>query len=147
MELKLALKVSNVDNVATVFANGVKDGDEIEIRDKKGNNDVVKVIGDIPYGHKIATRDIHVGEDINKYGEEIGIATHEIMATMKPAPAETLRLRTATRKPLGAPSFAGSSEKEYCVFAIQIGRLPKPSSSSCFSCFAALPMRSTPSAR
>lgn len=78
MELKLALKVSDLDNVATVFANGVNDGDEIEIRDKKGNSDVVTVIGDIPYGHKIATRDIHVGEDINKYGEEIGIATHEI---------------------------------------------------------------------
>lgn len=79
MEMKLALKVSDLDNVATVFANGVMDGDEIEIRDKKGNSDVVTVIGDIPYGHKIATRDIHVGEDINKYGEEIGIATHEIV--------------------------------------------------------------------
>ncbi|NCB52229.1 MAG: D-galactarate dehydratase [Clostridia bacterium] len=79
MELKLALKVSDLDNVATVFANGVKNGDEIEIRDKKGNSDIVTVRGDVPYGHKIATRDIHVGEDIIKYGEEIGIATHEIM--------------------------------------------------------------------
>lgn len=78
MELKLALKVSDLDNVATVFANGVKDGDEIEIRDKKGNSNGVSVCGDVPYGHKIATRDIHVGEDIVKYGEEIGIATHEI---------------------------------------------------------------------
>lgn len=78
MELKLALKVSDLDNVATVFANGVIDGDEVEIRDKKGNSDVVTVHGDVPYGHKIATRDIHVGEDIVKYGEEIGIATHEI---------------------------------------------------------------------
>jgi len=78
MELKLALKVSDLDNVATVFANGVIDGDEIEIRDKKGNSDVMTVHGDVPYGHKIAARDIHVGEDIMKYGEEIGIATHEI---------------------------------------------------------------------
>ena len=78
MELKLALKVNDLDNVATLFANAVRDGDEVEIRDKKGGRDHVKVRGDVPYGHKIATRDIHVGEDIVKYGEEIGIATHEI---------------------------------------------------------------------
>ena len=39
------------------------------------------------------------------------------------APAETLTLRTVTVKPFGAPSFAGSSEKEYCVLAMQMGIL------------------------
>lgn len=36
------------------------------------------MIGDVPYGHKIAVRDIKKGELINKYGEEIGIATKDI---------------------------------------------------------------------
>ena len=78
-ELKIALKVNDLDNVATIFANGIKDGMEVEIRDKRGNKELVKVIGDVPYGHKIAVKDIHVKEQITKYGgEEIGIATHEI---------------------------------------------------------------------
>ena len=71
MEIKLALKVNDKDNVATIFANGITDGTEVEIRDKKGNAETVTVIGDVPYGHKIAVRDI-------KYGEEIGIATKDI---------------------------------------------------------------------
>lgn len=75
MQLKLALKVSDIDNVATIFANDVKDGDEIEIRDKKGNSEIVKTIGDVPYGHKIAVEDIPEKVSIKKYGEEIGIAT------------------------------------------------------------------------
>ena len=78
MEIKLALKVNDKDNVATIFANGITDGTEVEIRDKKGNAETVTVIGDVPYGHKIAVQDIKKGELINKYGEEIGIATKDI---------------------------------------------------------------------
>ena len=37
---------------------------------------------------------------------------------------------TVTSKSFGAPSFVISSEKEYCVFAIQTGSLPYPNSSS-----------------
>ena len=73
MEIKLALKVNDKDNVATIFANGITDGTEVEIRDKKGNAETVTV-----NGHKIAVRDIKKGELINKYGEEIGIATKDI---------------------------------------------------------------------
>ena len=78
MELKLALKVNDKDNVATIFANGITNGTEVEVRDKKGNSEIVKVIGDVPYGHKIAVRDITKGELIFKYGEEIGIATKDV---------------------------------------------------------------------
>lgn len=78
MELKIALKVDDKDNVATVFANGIEDGTEVEIRDKKGNISPVNVIGDIPYGHKIAVRDIQKGEAIIKYGESIGGASADI---------------------------------------------------------------------
>ena len=33
----------------------------------------------MPYGHKIAVKDIKKGELIMKYGEEIGIATKDIV--------------------------------------------------------------------
>ena len=78
MELKLALKVDELDNVATIFANGITDGTEVEVRDKKGNSEIITVHGDVPYGHKIALRDIAPGEHIMKYGECIGAASHPI---------------------------------------------------------------------
>jgi altronate dehydratase small subunit len=77
-ELKIALKVNDRDNVATIFANGIVDGTEVEVRDKRGGKEVIKVIGDVPYGHKIALCDIKKGEQITKYGEEIGVASHDI---------------------------------------------------------------------
>ena len=77
-DMKIALKVHDKDNVATVFANGVLDGAEVELRDKKGYRERLTVLGNIPYGHKIATRDIALREPIVKYGEEIGIATRSI---------------------------------------------------------------------
>ena len=78
MALNLALKVNDKDNVATIFANGITDGIQVEVRDKRGNSQVLTVHGDVPYGHKIALTQIHVGEQITKYGEEIGVATKEI---------------------------------------------------------------------
>lgn len=78
MELKLALKVDDLDNVATIFANGITDGTQVEVRDKKGNSEIITVHGDVPYGHKIALRDIVPGERIMKYGECIGAASHPI---------------------------------------------------------------------
>ena len=79
MSVNIALKVTDLDNVATIFANGITDGTEVEVRDKKGNAETVKVIGDVTYGHKIAVKDIKKGELIMKYGEEIGIATKDIV--------------------------------------------------------------------
>ena len=78
MELKLALKVDDLDNVATIFANGIVDGMEVEVLDKKGASETITVHGDVPYGHKIALRDIAKGEPIMKYGESIGAASHDI---------------------------------------------------------------------
>ena len=79
-EIKLALRVDDKDNVATVFANGVTDGTLVEIRDKRGDMTPVHVIGDVPYGHKIAVRPIKNGEPIMKYGESIGAACADIKA-------------------------------------------------------------------
>lgn len=77
-EGKIALKVHDGDNVATIFANGVFSGGQVELRDKKGNTEALRVLGDVPYGHKIATQDIPLGQSVRKYGEEIGIATRNI---------------------------------------------------------------------
>lgn len=75
---KIALRVNDLDNVATIFSNDVRDGDLVEVRDKHGNLRTLTVIGDVPYGHKIAVEPIRFHQQITKYGEEIGIATREI---------------------------------------------------------------------
>lgn len=78
MKIPLALKVNDLDNVATVFANELTAGTEVELLDKKGQRSKMTILNDTPYGHKIALRDITPGEDIIKYGESIGAATHDI---------------------------------------------------------------------
>ena len=53
MEKNIALKVNDKDNVATIFANGIVNGNVGEVRDKKGNAHELTVIGDVQYGNKI----------------------------------------------------------------------------------------------
>ncbi len=76
--MKLALKCDHLDNVATIFANDVRDQDAVEVRDKMGESEVLTVIGDVPYGHKIALTDLNPGDKIMKYGECIGAANAPI---------------------------------------------------------------------
>ena len=45
--------------------------------------------------------------------------------------------RIGTVKPLGRPLSVASWLSEYCVFAMQTGRCPKPSSSYSLSAFVA----------
>ena len=71
---QIALQAASSDNVATIFADGIVDGSEVVVLDVTGARQHVTVIGDIPYGHKLALCDIATGE----YGEEIGVATHDI---------------------------------------------------------------------
>lgn len=74
----LALKVKDLDNVATVFAQGITPQTMIEVRDKQGNIGSVRALDAIPYGHKIALCEIPSGEEIVKYGEVIGVAVKDI---------------------------------------------------------------------
>lgn len=76
--MELALKVDDRDNVATVFADHVRAGDAVAVRDKRGAVESVEVRADIPYGHKVAVRDIPKGDRIIKYGESIGAASADI---------------------------------------------------------------------
>ena len=78
MEQAIALKVNDLDNVATIFAQGVTDGQTVTLKDKAGNAQPLTVIGDVPYGHKVAVDDIPAGGSIRKYGEQIGVASRAI---------------------------------------------------------------------
>lgn len=69
-----AIKLHDSDNVASVF-DFVEAGSTVLVVDKKGNSYELQVTNDIPYGHKIAIEEIAVGEQVTKYGEEIGLAT------------------------------------------------------------------------
>ena len=77
-KVPLALKVNDLDNVATLFSNEGKAGCTVEIRDKKGAGFELVLVNDIPYGHKIALGKIVPGTDIIKYGESLGVATKDI---------------------------------------------------------------------
>ena len=61
---------------------------------------------------------------IEKTKEPGIVITSPVRTTIKPAPAAMRQLRIVILKPLGRPKSAGSSEKEYWVLAMQIGRLP-----------------------
>jgi altronate dehydratase len=78
MELKFGLLVHADDNVATLFGNDIGVGDEVTIHDKFGKSDHINTNAVIPYGHKIAVRDIAAGLPIMKYGEKIGLASAPI---------------------------------------------------------------------
>lgn len=76
----IAIQASAIDNVATIFADGIVDGTEVVVLDSSGVRTPIVVIGDVPYGHKLALRAIAAGEQITKYGEEIGVASKDIRA-------------------------------------------------------------------
>lgn len=72
-----AIQNHPLDNVATLF-DTAKAETLVTVLDKKGGSSEVKVLNDIPFGHKIALSPIKKGEQVTKYGEEIGIATRDI---------------------------------------------------------------------
>ena len=68
-----ALVLTPEDNVATAVCS-LGNSDKISI----GDVDVVTLLQDIPFGHKIALLDIAPGDKIIKYGEVMGQATVSI---------------------------------------------------------------------
>ena len=60
-----------------------------------------------------------------------------VLITAKPAPFEIVSSLTVIAKSLGAPSFVGSSESDYCVFATHMGRLSPPSAATSLIAFSA----------
>lgn len=73
-----AIVIDERDNVATVIGTA-KAGDEIPLVGA-GAEGTVKVISDIPFGHKVALAQIRAGEQVVKYAHTIGTATADIRA-------------------------------------------------------------------
>lgn len=78
MSENLALKIDDLDNVATIFANGMKRECPLRSMIRKDIPETITLLDDIPYGHKIALCDLAPGDLIMKYGECIGTASHPI---------------------------------------------------------------------
>lgn len=73
-----SILLDSKDNVVTVLGN-MKIGDELFIYDMENNFiEKLNIIEDIPYGNKIALRDIGANESAIKYGEKIGMAIRDI---------------------------------------------------------------------
>ena len=75
-----AIQIDDKDNVATVTGKVVR-GDEIDVLNPDGSTILrTKIAEDLPFGHKIALKEIGVGVDVVKYGEIIGVASRDIPA-------------------------------------------------------------------
>lgn len=70
-------RISMTDNVATALTDMVP-GEAFIVGDTSVN--IIRVVTDIPKGHKIALCDITAGEEILKYGVRIGKASTHIAA-------------------------------------------------------------------
>ena len=72
--MKAALVISERDNVATAL-HALEPGGPLEIAGTS-----LTIREPIPSGHKIALRDIALGQAVVKYGSPIGVATAPIAA-------------------------------------------------------------------
>lgn len=68
----MLMRIDDKDNVAVVLADG-KRGDVL-----KCGNLTIKLLSDIPFGHKCALQEFNVNDLIIKYGHPIGYATEKI---------------------------------------------------------------------
>jgi (2R)-sulfolactate sulfo-lyase subunit alpha len=69
------------DMVGVVVVEGVKAGQELSGWVMEGDKTlVVKVLSDIPIGHKIALKDMTSGDTVIKYGIDIGKVVAPIKA-------------------------------------------------------------------
>lgn len=74
--LRKALVLDPRDNVAVALRD-LRSGETVRVI---VGNDVtdITLIGNVPFGHKFAIRDIRSGEYVVKFGEVIGVATTDI---------------------------------------------------------------------
>lgn len=73
---KFAKQIHESDNVATTVSDFAK-GEEATVK-FHGSETRYTCNQDVPFGHKIAIKDIAAGEQVVKYGEHIGSATQNI---------------------------------------------------------------------
>ncbi len=68
--------IDQKDNVATALER-LPGGSEFLV-EIQGNMEKIKLLSDIPQGHKLALRDIEKGDSVIKYGEPIGQSLKKI---------------------------------------------------------------------
>ncbi len=68
--------INEKDNVATALEM-LRAGTEVSA-DVQGRVEKIKILSDVPMGHKLALTDIEKGESVIKYGEPIGQSTSKI---------------------------------------------------------------------
>ena len=68
--------IDDKDNVATALKT-LSAGAEVTV-EVQGRIEKIRILSDIPMGHKLALRDIEKGESVIKYGEPIGQSTSRI---------------------------------------------------------------------
>lgn len=74
MTTKTAILLHENDNVVTVLKD-IKCGQTLVAGDPSLQ---IKVLADVPFGHKASVKDIRKGESIFKYGEIIGKSKEDI---------------------------------------------------------------------
>jgi len=76
---KSALKLTETDTAATAMED-IPAGEIVAITDTNGKDtEGIRALSDIKRGHKIALKDINLGEEVIKYGYPIGIACKSIL--------------------------------------------------------------------
>ena len=68
--------INEKDNVATALET-LSAGTQVSV-EVQGHVEKIRLLSDIPMGHKLALRDIEKGEAVIKYGERIGQSTSRI---------------------------------------------------------------------
>ena len=71
-----AVIINPKDNVATALVD-LKAGDTLELIIAKENR-AVRLISDVPFGHKFSVAEIPDSSAVIKYGETIGLSTTDI---------------------------------------------------------------------
>ena len=71
-----AIVINEKDNVATALKS-LRAGTKVSV-ELQGCIEKIKLLSEIPRGHKFALRDIEEGEAVIKYGEPIGQSTGRI---------------------------------------------------------------------
>ena len=74
--MKRAIALTEKDNVATMI-DKVNKGEDVDVTIGR-RKIVITAEDEIPFGHKIALKEIKKGEKVIKYGEPIGQATRDI---------------------------------------------------------------------
>lgn len=74
--MKRAIALTEKDNVATMIDKANR-GEDVEVTIER-RKIVITAEDEIPFGHKIALKEIKKGEKVIKYGEPIGQATRDI---------------------------------------------------------------------